>query len=223
MNISDSTPYRITFAQFSAAFIPFAILLAAALAAGESSPDPGFARTVYTIWVAAVLVTPALCAFALPGQSGRQRNVWLLFCSFSFAAYLVHMGYAVLAAYHGSFQELIDGQGVFPAIINVVFTLLWGLDVGLAWFHHRDTRWLRIERVVSHVVVGLTFFASTVVLKHGFVNVIGIGMTVAILLCLAVRYDAWRATRSQPHRGRVAPPVEGGRLGSFIERRPSRR
>jgi hypothetical protein len=191
--------YRISLAEFTIAFVPFAVLLGTALLAGEASLDPGFARTVYTIWATTALVTPALCAFALPGDSPRKHNVWFLFWLFSFVAYLVHMRYAIFAAYHGSFDEFITGQGVFPAIVNVVFTLLWALDVGLMLFYRRSVKWVGVERLVTHVFVGLTFFASTVVLKHGFVNVIGILMTGSILVCLAIRYDARRPA--------VLPPV----------------
>jgi hypothetical protein len=218
MELSASRPSRVSLAEFSVAFASFATLLGLALLAGETSLDPGFSRTVYTIWVAAVLVTPALCAFVLPGGSDRLRNVWFLFWNFSFVAYLVHLGYALFAAYHGSWREFIDGQGVFPAIVNVVFTLLWAIDLGLAWLYHGDAKWLRIERVVSHGFIGLTFFASTVILKHGFVNLIGISMTGAILVCLAMRYDAWRHARSMraaevlPQAGAFASPAFDDRL-----------
>ncbi len=186
----DTRSYHITFTEFTVAFVPFAALLGVALLAGEATLDPGFYRTVYTIWVTAVLVTVALCAFALPGDSPRKHNVWFLFWTLSFVAYLVHMGYAIFAAYHGSWAEFIEGQGVFPAIINVLFTALWATDVGLSWLYHGHARWLRVERVVTHVFVGLTFLISTIFLKHGFVNLIGIGMALSILVCLVIRYDA---------------------------------
>jgi hypothetical protein len=217
MDNSKAPRYRFSLGEFTIAFVPFALLLGAALLAGEASLDPGFARTVYTIWATTALVTPALCAFALPGDSPRKHNVWFLFWLFSFVAYLVHMGYAIFAAYHGSFDEFIAGQGVFPAIINVVFTLLWALDVGLMLFYRGTARWVGIERLVAHVFVGLTFFASTVILKHGFVNVIGIVMTGSILVCLALRYDARRPA--------VPPPVRAPENLSIQEqlRTPVRR
>jgi hypothetical protein len=196
----DTRSYSISLAEFTTAFVPFAVLLGAALLAGEASLDPGFARTVYTIWVAAVLVTPALCAFALPGDSHRKRTTWLLFWTLSFIAYVVHMGYAIFAAYHSSWREFVQGQGVFPAIVNVVFTALWATDVSLSWFYHREAHWLRVERIATHVFVGLTFIASTVFLKHGFVNVIGVMLTGSIIVCLAMRYDAGRSRAVSPVR-----------------------
>jgi hypothetical protein len=193
MNAADPTPYRITLADFTIPFVSFALFLGAALLAAETQMDLGFALTVYTIWATAALVTPALCAFALPGNSERIRNAWLLFWTFSFITYVFHMGYAVLSVYHASMKEFLAGQGVFPAIVNVVFTLWWALDVALAWFYHSDARWVRMERVAGHIFIGLTFVASTVFLKHGFINVIGALLTLSVLICLMIRFDAKRA------------------------------
>ena len=202
MEAADTAPYRITLADFTIPFVSFGVLLGVALMAGETEMDLGMARTVYTIWVTAALVTPALCAFALPGNSSRLRNTWLLFWSFSLIAYLVHMSYAIFSVYHGSMQEFLAGQGTFAAINNVIFTVWWILDVALAWFYHSDTRWLRIERVGAHIYIGLTFIASTVFLKHGFINVIGIVLTVSVVICLMIRFDARRSAQVQ--RGAVA-------------------
>jgi hypothetical protein len=190
MKATASGSYNITLADFTTAFVPFGLLLGAALLAAEDKLDLGFYRTVYTIWAATALVTPALCAFALPGDSDRKRNTWLLFWTFSFLVYLVHMGYALFSVYHASAREFLDGQGVFPAIINIVFTLWWAIDLSLAWFFASDALWVRAERTAAHIFVGLTFFASTVILKHGFINVLGILMTASVLVCLMVRFDA---------------------------------
>jgi len=197
MKPAHSTPYHLTLADFTIPFVSFGVLLGVALMAPETQMDPGMYRTIYTIWVTAVLVTPALCAFALPGDSDRIRNTWLLFWTFSFIAYLVHAGYAVFSVYHGSLQEFLTGQGTFAAINNVIFTLWWALDVGLAWFYHADRRWLRIERVAGHIYIGLTFIASTVFLKHGFINVIGIILTASVVICLCMRFDAKRSIQAK--------------------------
>ena len=193
MNAADPSPYRITLADFTIPFVSFALVLAAALLAAETQMDMGMARTVYTIWATVALVTPALCAFALPGNTDRIRTAWLLFWTFSFIVYVFHMGYAIFSVYHGSMKEFLAGQGTFPAIVNVVFTLWWALDVALAWFYHSDARWVRIERVAGHIFIGLTFLASTVFLKHGYINVLGALYTISILICLMIRFDARRA------------------------------
>ncbi len=172
--------------------MPFGLFLAAALLAAETTFEFGFYRTVYTIWATTALVTPAMCAFALPGNSDRQRNIWLLFWCFSLACYLVHLGYAVFSVYHGSAQEFLKGQGMFAAVNNVVFTLWWAGDVYLAWFNRSGARWVWVQRVAAHIYIGLTFVASTVFLKHGFINVLGILFTASVLICLMARFDARR-------------------------------
>jgi hypothetical protein len=202
MNDTASKRYGITLADFTIAFVPFGILLGAALLAAEATFDFGFNRTVYTIWATTALVTPALCAFALPGDSSRRQNIWLLFWTFSFLVYVVHVGYAIFTVYHGSAREIIAGQGVSGVIVNVVFTIWWAGDLVLAWFSSSEARWIGIERTAVHVFVGVTLFVSTIILKHGFITVLGVAMTVSVLCCLFVRFDTmWRACvekRKQP-------------------------
>src|ERR1035438_3937542 len=100
------TAYKITFNSFSIAFVSFGLLLGTALLAAETTMDLGLYRTIYTIWATVVLVTPALCAFILPGNSAAKQNTWILFWTFSFLCYLVHMAYALLVVYQASFEEL---------------------------------------------------------------------------------------------------------------------
>lgn len=187
--------YRITFAEWTIAFVSFGVLLSVALLYAETQPDVGFARTVYTIWATAVLVTPALCAFALPGGSDRKHAVWLLFWTSSFVVYIVHLLYAVFSVYEGSFKEFLAGQGVFPAINNVIFTVWWAFDLFLAW-SSKKAHWIDVQRIWAHWYIGLTFVASTVFLKHGFINVLGIILTASTIICLMIRFDARRAAVS---------------------------
>ena len=184
--------YSFDLPDITVSFVPFGLLLGAALLVPENAADPTMARTVYTIWVTTALVTPALCAFALPGHSPRKQSIWILFWTFAFFADIAHMLYAYFGVYQGSFQQFLAGQGVFPAIINVIFTVWWTLDVLLAWFHDDSPQWIQTQRVAAHLFIGLTFFASTVILKHGFINVLGAGMTAATLVCLLIRHSTPR-------------------------------
>ena len=187
--------YRFGLLEFTLSFVPFALLLGAALLAAETTMDLGFYRTVYTIWATAALVTPALVLFALPGESVMKRSLWLLFWSFAFVIYLVHGGYAVFSVYHGSFREVLAGQGMFPLANNVLFTLWWALDLALAWLGLSSLAWVQKERIGAHIYIGGVFVVSTVILKHGFINVIGIILTLSSLLALAIRFDAMRRSR----------------------------
>jgi hypothetical protein len=182
----------LTLSQVTLAFVAFALLLSAALLGAEATTDLGLSRTMYTIWATTVLVTPALCAFALPGRSQTKANYWLLFWTVAFLAYAVHVYYAVFVEYHGSMAELLEGQGTFPAAINLIFTVWWAFDLVLAWAY-ADAAWIRIQRIAGHWFIGLTFVASTVFLKHGFINAIGLVLTVTVAVCLVLRLRARRA------------------------------
>ena len=195
--MASSERYRITLLEFTVSFVPFALLLGAALLAAETSMDLGLSRTVYTLWATAALVTPALCAFALPGHSAAKENIWILFWTFAFTAYLVHAYYALFWVYHGSFREFLDGQGIFPAVNNVVFTAWWALDLWLAWFRPSRADWVRKQRIAAHIYIGGLFVISTVVLKHGFVNVLGALLTGAIVICLLIRYSQARSVGAE--------------------------
>jgi hypothetical protein len=187
--------YPITLLEFTLSFVPFALLLSAALFAAETTTDLGFYRTVYTIWATVVLVIPALCAFILPGNSTTLRSIWILFWSFAYVVYIVHLLYAFFSVYHGSTQEFLDGQGIFPAINNVVFTLWWSLDLLLAWFYDSEAGWIRKQRIGAHIYIGGVFIVATNVLKHGFINALGAILTTAVIVCLLIRFDAARRLR----------------------------
>jgi hypothetical protein len=118
--------------------------------------------------------------------------LWILFWTFAFVAYLVHTYYAIFYVYHGSLHEMLAGQGRFAALNNLIFTSWWAFDLLIAWFYLGNARWVGNQRGAAHIYIGLTFFASTVILKHGFINVIGITMTVAILICFAFGSDYLR-------------------------------
>lgn len=186
---SPDKRYRITLLDFTLAFVPFAVMMSAALLAAELSLDLIRYRTIYTIWVTTALFTPAMAAFVLPADSVRRRSLWLIFWSFSYLAFLIHTAYAYFGFYGGSFQRFLDGQGLFPAIVNIVFFVWWTFDLLLALCYHGDARWVRRERGAAHVFIFLTFFSSTVILNDGFVRILGIVMTLIIAVCLLVRLD----------------------------------
>lgn len=181
---------NITLGQFATAFIPFGLLLVLALMGAEMALDLPFQRMIYTVWVALVLVIPALCLYILPARTQRRMNYWLLFWTFAYIAYLFHFYYAVMVHYHASIPEVFQQQGIKIAGSNFVVTFLWGTDVLLAWFVHSDRKWIRIERVVASSFIPLVFFVASVVIFRGFVNVLGYAMTAAILICLIVRIHA---------------------------------
>src|SRR5215212_6839805 len=186
---------KITLGEFTVSFVPFALLLPAALLGANLKTDVGFYRTIYTIWVTTILVIPAYCAFTLPGVSPHKFNIWRLFWTFAWIVYIVHVWYAFFYVYHGSFQEMVVGQeGIFNVFITTLFTLWWTFDVLLAWFSKRQDGWVHKQRIAWHWFAFGNFVASTIFLRPGIVTIFGVALVLAVLICLAYRWD-WRHHR----------------------------
>jgi len=182
---------QITLGQVTATFVPFGLLLVAALIGAEIALDLPFQRMIYSIWATMALMIPALCLYILPSRTQTSKNLWLLFWTFAYLAYLVHFYYAVMVHYHASVTEVFAQQGVKIAGSNFLVTFWWALDVVLAWTVQSDVKWITIERLLANIYIPFTFFVASVVLFKGFVNVLGYTMTAGIILCLLVRIHAW--------------------------------
>jgi len=176
---------KTTLTGITATFVPFAILLSAALLAAEQSSALDHARLLYTSWVSLAFAAVALCLFVFPKT--REGELELLTWTFSFAAYLVHFWYAFGLLYHASFAETYEGQGPVIASSNFALTALWTVDVAAGWTAARDAAWHRVVRWIARVWVLVTFVASAVFIFSGFVNVLGIAMMVAVAACILVR------------------------------------
>ena len=191
---------HITLSQFTLTFVPFALLLSAAMMVPEAPQILDhhrafyniealvFYRTIYSIWLTMAFLIPAEVLFFLPGDSQRKRNYWLLCWTFGFLAFAVHFYYAIGVVFHGSLREVYAKQGVIIATSNLLDFVWWGFDLVLAWFVKSEAKWIRIQRILAHIYIPITFFLSAVVLKQGFVRGLGIVMTVAILASLALRF-----------------------------------
>jgi len=189
-----------TLGQVTATFVPFGLLLVAALMAAETALDLPFQRMIYSIWATMVLLIPALCLYILPTRTPVRTNYWLLFWTFAYLLYLVHFYYAVMVHYHASIPEVFREQGVRIAGSNFLDTLWWGVDVVLAWTVTRDVKWIRIERMLLNIYLPLTFFVASVVIFKGFVNVLGYAMTAGVVLSLIIRIRVWWIAR---HAGQM--------------------
>ncbi|MBV9946515.1 MAG: hypothetical protein JOZ69_06685 [Myxococcales bacterium] len=176
---------KATLPAVTATFVPFALLLSAALLAAEPSHALDHARLLYSSWVSLVFATFALCLFAFPKT--RDGDLELLTWTFAFGAYLVHFWYAFGLLYHASLAETYKGQGALIATSNFALTALWAVDVAAGWMATRDVSWHRVLRWVARVWVLVTFVASAVLIFGGFVRVLGIAMMVAVVACVVVR------------------------------------
>ncbi|HKY27219.1 MAG TPA: hypothetical protein VJM12_04655 [Pyrinomonadaceae bacterium] len=198
MELAESRRH-ITLSQFTATFVPFALLLAAALMVPELPQIIEHHRAVYTIealvyyriihtiWLTMAFLIVAEVLYFWPGDSEQKRNFWLLCWTFGFLAYVVHFYYTVGVVFHGSLREVYAKQGVMIATSNLLVTAWWGFDLILAWFVRSRAKWIRIQRTLAHLYIPITFFISAVVIKRGFVRGLGIVMTVAILISILAR------------------------------------
>jgi hypothetical protein len=184
-----------TLGQVTATFVPFGLLLVAALMAAETALDVQGQRMIYSVWASMALLVPALCLFWWPTQSPVAKNVWLLCWTFAYLLYLVHFYYAVMVHYHASIPEVFREQGARIATSNFIDTIWWGLDVVLAWVVASDPKWVRVERYALNVFLPLTFFVASVVIFKGFVNVLGYAMTLGLIISWAARIRSWWLAR----------------------------
>jgi len=183
----------ITLGEFASTFVPFVVLLVAAMWAAEATLELTRFRLIYSVWVSLAFAIPALYLFVRSDRSPRATAYWVLCWTFSFLAYLVHFYFAVFRVYHGSLAAMYWKQGPLIATSNLVVTALWTADVALAWLSDRDASWIRVEQVVAHGAVALTFFVSGVLIFGGFARVLGLLMTAAVAWGLLRRIDLRRA------------------------------
>lgn len=182
-----STVRTTTLTRFANTFVPWALMLTAALIVPEALPDIAHYRAVFTIWVTMAFLIPALCLFFLPGDSEAKSNYWLWCWSFGFLAMVSHFYFTIAVIFHGSLHEVYATQGPVIATSNFVDLGWWAFDLILAWLVVSDVRWIRYERIGAHLYIPLTFFISAVIIKHGFVRGLGIVMTIALLISLVLR------------------------------------
>lgn len=184
---------NISLAEFLSIFLFWGILTAVAVAAAQRTSDVLFSTVLNTVRITMVLFAVTMCLFVLPQRSEKRKNFWLLLWTFSFVSFAIHVGYSFFAFFHGSLREFYDSQGIFVATLNLFITAWWTFDVLMAWLSDSTARWVKIQRAGIHYLLWATFFISTVILhavdnKQLFVIILGILQTVAILICLFIRF-----------------------------------
>jgi hypothetical protein len=187
MTVATSAPRSgITLGQITATFVPFALLLSAALMAAEVSQNLVLARVHTSSWVSLAFFTVAFCLYLWPGDSPRRRSWWLLAWTFALLAYLVHFGYSFFGVHHGSLRDVWQSQRPLIAASNFLVTLWWTADVIHGWTR-REGRWRNVPRTLLHILVFITFFMSSLVLFGGAVRILGALMTAAVAVTLGAR------------------------------------
>src|SRR5204862_2753469 len=125
---------RIGITELTNIFVPFALLLAAALVVPEARQDVLHARIIFTIWVSLGFLIPSVVLFFLPGQGPKKSAYWLLCWTAGFIAYIVHFYYTVGDFFHGSLAALYSAHPPVIAAGNLLASLWSVLDLLLAWF-----------------------------------------------------------------------------------------
>lgn len=143
----------ISLTELTATFVPSGLLIAASLLAAEFTLSLDRYRTLYPFWAAAALAIPAVYAFAVADGVRSRQHYWLLFWTFSFAAFLVHLGYSFKGTHRGSWLE-------------VALAAWWAVDLALAWFGSSRARWVAFERAGLHLCV-LAWFTYSLVSYSG--------------------------------------------------------
>jgi hypothetical protein len=213
---TTTAPYRrtdemagapVTAVQLALTFVPFSLGLVASMLLAELTQDLRLFRTLYNVRTSMLLAMPALAFFPFRGRSPAVKNLWRLFWTWSFLAYAVHVAYAWFGVFGGQLETanlhreyyhldpskeptildlVIQHQGAAVAYSNLAVSLLWLIDVGLAWttrgargfvaFLHAVT-WLYV--LGSYVVASIVYFKNTTTYGLGWLMV---GVVVLALL-----------------------------------------
>ena len=174
---------RITLGQLAATFVPFAVLLFAALMGAEAAQNLTVTRVRTASWVSLAFFAVAFCLYLWPGDSPRRRSWWLLAWTFALLAYLVHFGYAFFGTHHGSLREVWQSQRPLIATSNFLVTFWWTADAALAWLRPAGS-WRGVARTLIHLLIFVTFFVSSVVLFGGVARYLGLALATAALISL---------------------------------------
>lgn len=208
----NTTTLRPTFSQFANAFVPFGLLLCVAMLLPEAEQNLLKGRVAYSVWASLILVTPALCLYSLPNPTLQRRIYANLFYTLAYLAYLVHFYYTVFGMF-GGFEGMWQSFPHPIAISNLLLTVWWPVDIVLAWKNPPAARWLTIEHFLARAFVFLSFFLSSVIFLAGRVTVLGIAMTVAVAICLLIRWrDHLTSAGGQP--GAADPNTKGADMST---------
>ena len=182
---------RPSFAAFAWSFVPFALALTAANLAAETSRDLPLYRAVYSIWVCMALALPALLLAALYDLRRAPPavyNVWRLFWTFSYLAYLAHFYFAVWGFFGGDVAQIFRRQTPLVAGTNFALTGLWGVELVGVWLGlGRVSTAFYAYQCAVHLLALAAIFVSAVVFKSGFVWWLGLVVVGLTALALVAR------------------------------------
>ncbi len=155
---------------------------------GVSEPNLAYFMTINAIFVAIVLLIPAMSAFVLR-RPGGPGPVWLLFWTTAWLAFVVHLYVGIGHVLHGVgavFNDTAKPPRVTNPVGDSVVTLWWTADVILAWVVAFRPPWVQIQRGILHAVLFVSALVSSIVLaSNGYVRAAGI-VLLLITACAAL-------------------------------------
>jgi hypothetical protein len=204
-----------TLTQWTFTFVPFSLLLVAALllpevlnptgtpglhwldrAVGLDDPaaravPPGtpllaLLRAIFCIWLASALLIPATCAYILRDESDCCWRYALLFWTFAYAAYMIHFYYTAIVIF-GGVAGTFEHMRWWIAGTNFFLTAWWTLDVLIAWVADPKRRWVRWERAAAQGFIVVVFVVTDLFLRPTIVRYVGAALAATVVLCLLIR------------------------------------
>jgi hypothetical protein len=164
-----------------------------------------FQITFFTAWAALILVAPALCAFPFRRASDLAARYWLAFWTVSWVAYLIHFYWAVVVFFGGDWSKILNSPDLVSVpVLDTVVTVWWGLDIVLAWLVRSKVGWIRVQRVLIHLLVLLLFVLGSAVEGSFLVpRLFGVALALSVLVSSALWLRSWMATRRRAPAGVV--------------------
>jgi hypothetical protein len=190
-------PSGITLNQLTTAFVPFGLLLSAALLWPETTQALDLYRTKATILAASALLIPAFALYPFGVLSIRVANLANLFWTFAYLTFLVHAFWAVFIVFHGV-ADTFKQMGTLIAGMNFLLLIWWGIEVLLLWTVRYVSHGFAVFQWATRVFVFLVF-ALTLIFLRGTppARLLGIVLVVSTLAAWFIRHWAGDRTDEQ--------------------------
>jgi hypothetical protein len=151
-------------------------------------------RVINTIWLATILLIPALCLFALPYTDVLRRYALLLYTG-AYAAYMAHFYYAVFVHF-GGFAGTFAGMRRPVVLTNLLLTGWWTLDLLIALLAPLRAKLVHVERFLAMTFLYLVFVVTELYLRPTSIKYLGIALAVLVPACLLARLAVPAKTRA---------------------------
>jgi hypothetical protein len=219
----EATSAPVTALELALTFVPFGLGLIVSMFLAETTENLALFRTMYSLRTSLLLAIPALALFPFRDRSPACKNFWRLFWTWSFLAYAVHLAYAWFGVFgsqletanlHREYYHLdpsreptildlvIQHQGAAVFYSNLAATILWTIDVVLAWTTRGARGFVALLHALTWLYVLGSFVVSSIVFfKNPTTYRLGWLMVVVVALSLFVRlFSRPRVSSTHVHR-----------------------